>query len=432
MSDSNEITDAWRGLGRKLAELRMAAGHTQHVFARLVRYGRSSVANTETGRQQPDRAFWARCDAVLQTDGVLTQEYDRMVAYVRQQRRDSVMKTASSLLPAPTLADTAEMSLSHQDRLRRQLEVDLARHDVTAGYLESCEQAVAGHGRAARLRAPNTLLVDLLTDVEDLKLLLGRRHTAMTLRRTTRLIAQMAGLLSLTLLKLGDLPSSRRWARTARVAATEAEDPATSAWVGAQDAYWHFYAGDHSGAVAVARHAQQLAGGLATVGGVLAAALEARAHAALDAHSDAKAAILVAEATLSRLGPEHVVRSAFGYDEAQLRFHAGNALTYLGDTPAAWAAQDRALELYPPEDYLDRSLIGLDRAACLLQLHEAQAAAQQLADVLTQLGPDQRTGLLSNRAREIINEVPKGERKALRGIDDLLLPFARAAKELES
>ncbi|MFG1676358.1 helix-turn-helix domain-containing protein [Micromonospora sp. NPDC049282] len=434
MADSNEITEAWRGLGHQLAELRTAAGHTQHVFARLVQYGRSSVANTETGRQQPDRAFWTRCDAILQTDGVLAQEYDRIVAYARQQRRASVMKTATSLRPSATLADTAEASLSRQDRVRRHLEVDLARHDVTTGYLESCEQAIAGHGRAARFRAPKTLLVDLLTDVEDLQLLLGRSHTAMTLRRTTRLIAQTAGLLSLTLLKLGDLPSSRRWARTARAAATEAEDPATSTWVWAQDAYWHFYAGDHAGAVAVARHAQQLAGGLATVGGTLAAALEARAHAALHTHSDAKGAIVVAEATLSRLGPEHVEPSAFGYDEAQLRFHAGNALTYLGDTAGAWAAQDRALELYPPEDYLDRSLIGLDRAVCLLHLHEAQAAAQQLADVLKQVGPDQRIGLLSNRAREILNKVPESQRKApeLRDIDDLLPSFASTKKELES
>ncbi|MBO4205588.1 helix-turn-helix domain-containing protein [Micromonospora echinofusca] len=433
MTDSDEIMDAWRSLGHQLAELRRVAGHTQHVFARLIQYGRSSVANTETGRQQPDRAFWERCDAVLQTSGVLAQEYDRIVAFARQQRRVSAMKAAAGLRPAMPPVDTAEASLSRQDRVRQQLEVDLARHDVTVGYLASWEQTAVGHGRAARLRPPNDLLADLLADIEDLQMLLTRRHTAMTLRCTTRLIAQMAGLLSLTLLKLNDLRSSRKWARTARAAAAEAEDPATSAWVWAQDAYWHFYAGDHPGAIAVARHAQQLAGETATVGGVLAAALEARAQAALQNHRDTTAAILVAEAALSRLGPEQVIASAFGYDEAQLRFHAGNAFTYLGDTTAAWAAQDRALELYPRVDYLDRSMIGLDRAACLLHMHEAQAAVQQLANVLTQVGPDQRAGLLSIRAREIINMAPKGIRKttALRDINDLLLPNAYPKEELE-
>lgn len=421
MADSDEITDAWRGLGHQLAEMRVAAGHTQHAFARLVQYGRSSVANTETGRQQPDRAFWARCDAVLQTGGVLTQEYDRIVALVRQQRRDAAMRAVTSRRPSAVPIDTAEASASRHDRVRRQLEVDLARHDVTAGYLESWDQTVAGHGGAARYRPPNDLLTDLLTDIEDLQLLLRRRHTAMTLRHTTRLIAQMAGLLSLTLLKLNDLSSSRKWMRTARTATAEAEDPATSAWVWAQDAYWHFYAGDHPGAIAVARHARHLGGRTATVGGVLAAALEARAHAALQNHRDTAVAIAVAEAVLGRLGSDEVMASAFGYDEAQLRFHAGNAYTHLGDTSAAWAAQDRALDLYPRDDYLDRSLIGLDRAACLLRMHETQAAAQQLANVLNQVAPGQRAGLLSSRAREIIDTAPAGERTTtLRDINDLL------------
>lgn len=356
MADDDEITEAWRRLGHQLAELRTAAGHTQHVFAPLVQYGRSTVANTETGRQQPDRTFWARCDAVLQTGGVLSQEYDRLVTLVRRQRRDAAMKdvTGRPMAPPTTATQTAPMD---QDRVRRHLEIDLARHDVTSAYLDSWEQTTAGHARATRFRPPFDLLADLVADVGDLQLLLDRRHTATTLRRTTRLIAQTSGLLSLTLLKLGDLPSSRRWARTARAAAAEAEDPATSAWVWAQDAYWHYYAGDHSGAVAAARHAQHLAGRAATVGGALAAALEGRANAALARHRDTTAAIEVAESTLSRLRPDEVVASAFGYDEAQLRFHAGNAYTHLGDTTAAWLAQERALELYSHDDHLDRSLI---------------------------------------------------------------------------
>ncbi|MEU2611819.1 helix-turn-helix transcriptional regulator [Micromonospora sp. NPDC007271] len=66
MADSHEIKAARRDLGRRLAQLRKAAGHTQHSFARLVQYGRSSVANTETGHQYLDRAFWTRSDTILQ------------------------------------------------------------------------------------------------------------------------------------------------------------------------------------------------------------------------------------------------------------------------------------------------------------------------------------------------------------------------------
>ncbi|WP_433527923.1 helix-turn-helix domain-containing protein [Micromonospora sp. CA-263727] len=74
---------AWRNLGRTLAELRLAAGYTQHVFAGLVQYGRSSVANTETGRQQSGRSFWVRCDAVLhgtRAEGETLRELRRVEA----------------------------------------------------------------------------------------------------------------------------------------------------------------------------------------------------------------------------------------------------------------------------------------------------------------------------------------------------------------
>lgn len=107
MADSHEIKSAWRELGRILAQLRVAAGHTQHGFAGLVQYGRSSVANTETGRQQPDRAFWVRCDMVLQTGGVLVKEYDRIVASARQQRRASALHSAARSTPAPLRAEAA-------------------------------------------------------------------------------------------------------------------------------------------------------------------------------------------------------------------------------------------------------------------------------------------------------------------------------------
>ncbi|GAB3849100.1 hypothetical protein GCM10029963_32980 [Micromonospora andamanensis] len=67
MVDPDEINAARRALGRRLAHMRKDAGHTQHGLARLVQYGRSSIANTETGRQHPERPFWARCDQVLRT-----------------------------------------------------------------------------------------------------------------------------------------------------------------------------------------------------------------------------------------------------------------------------------------------------------------------------------------------------------------------------
>ncbi|MEV0453644.1 helix-turn-helix transcriptional regulator [Catellatospora methionotrophica] len=75
---SDNAADARLALGNRLARLRQAAGYTQESFAPRTFYGRSSIANIETGRQIAPREFWIRCDEVLGTGGVLTQAHDRL------------------------------------------------------------------------------------------------------------------------------------------------------------------------------------------------------------------------------------------------------------------------------------------------------------------------------------------------------------------
>jgi tetratricopeptide (TPR) repeat protein len=204
------------------------------------------------------------------------------------------------------------------------------------------------------------------------------------------------------LIKLNQPDVASAWARTARIAADEADDPAIRSWVWAQEAYVYFYDGRLAEAVAVARHAQEGAGRAAAVGVPLAAALEARALAVLGERREALITLERAESALSRLADEVVTSSALGYNEAQLRFHEGNALTHLRDTEAAQASQQRALELYPPEDYLDRALVGLDQATCLAHQGDAEAAAEAATRAMVRLTADQRAGLVAARCREVL------------------------------
>lgn len=87
MIDQQAIDEAHRALGRLLAKERKAAGYTQHQFAPLTHYARSTIANVEVGRQHVPRAFWERCDDVLGTGGTLTHAYDDLLALVDQQRK---------------------------------------------------------------------------------------------------------------------------------------------------------------------------------------------------------------------------------------------------------------------------------------------------------------------------------------------------------
>ena len=79
-----------------------------------------------------------------------------------------------------------------------------------------------------------------------------------------------------------------------------------------------------------------------SVGAVLAAALEARAHAAQGDGPETRLALGRAEAILAALEPGSVIASAFGYTESQFRFHEGNAYTRLRDPPGAASAGTRA------------------------------------------------------------------------------------------
>lgn len=85
---SAAIVSARRALGMELASLRRAAGYTQMRFAPLTGYGRSTLANVETGRQNVPRAFWRRCATALGA-GILLDGFDQIEAMVHAGRQDA-------------------------------------------------------------------------------------------------------------------------------------------------------------------------------------------------------------------------------------------------------------------------------------------------------------------------------------------------------
>lgn len=233
----------------------------------------------------------------------------------------------------------------------------------------------------------------------------------------------MAGLMFLTLIKL-DLPlAARNWTRTARVAADEAGDPAICSWVRAQEAYVHYYAGNLTEALHVARHAHVLAGNTSCVGVPLAAALEARTLAALGQDQAARLTLARAETAVANLASDDLPPSAFGYNEAQLRFHEGNTLTHLHDTSGASAAQDRALALYPRSDFLDRTLLELDRASGFAYDGDVATVMTHTTRTLLGLSDDQRRGLIILRGHQILDSLARPQRglPAVRDFHDLLM-----------
>jgi tetratricopeptide (TPR) repeat protein len=309
------------------------------------------------------------------------------------------------------------------EAVRRNLDATVSESSLSEASIEDWENIAVQYGRTSRYESPDVLIGDLAADLSELNNALSRCRSASSVRRLTIVVAQMAGLMCLTLVKMDDRVAFRRWARTARVAAEEAGDPQTLSWVRAQEAYGHYYSGDYSAAIDIARHAQDVAKGIPCVGAALAAALEARAQACLGPVHQGEAcdALSRTEIILSRLEPESIACSAFGYSEAQLQFHAGNVYTNLRNSRLAQTVQERALEIAPENDYTDRALTNLDRAICFAYDGDGSSATNYAISALTGLTTLQRQGIIAARASQALNALP-GPQKSL--------PAAREIKEL--
>lgn len=433
-----ELAEQQRLLGQYLAALRKAAGLYQTDIARAVPCHRTNVAHAEAGSQLPDAHFWETADRVVGANGTLVVRYDALIkarqahaANLQVQRREKAQNTVRQLRASLPLArrDTSadHTPLRAIEAIRRSLNETISERTITTASLDDWEQTVSGYGLATRDRAPVVLLGDLSADLAQLQEALTRCRSASGLRGLTRMTAQMAGLMCLTLIKLDERTAFRRWARTARLAAHEAGDPLTHSWVRAQEAYGHYYSGDLLEAIHVAQHAQALSGQTPSVGAVLAAALEARAQGALGHRQETHAALGYAESCLSHLDASAVGTSAFDYNEAQLRFHEGNAFTHLHDTSAAWRAQDMALTLCPASDYMDRAMTKLDRANCLAHDGDVTGAVAVIVETTTPLTDQQRQGIIAARVRETIAALPAQHQAlpAVRDLRDLLPPSPR-------
>jgi tetratricopeptide (TPR) repeat protein len=305
------------------------------------------------------------------------------------------------------------------EKIRRALDDALADGMMSGTQLDDWDASVTRYGYRTRDTPSPLLLADLTADLADLRLAIGRHRSASALPRLALTAARMSGLVCLTLVKAGDRQAWRRWGRTARHAAGEAGDPATLSWAAAQEAYGYYYAGDMPGAVASARQAADTAR-TPCVGAVLAAAIEMRAHAAMGDTRSAMSAFAAAGQIHGLLGGGDLAPSAFGYAESQLRFHAGDALTRLGNTRDASPELERALELCAPTDYTDWAMIRLNRAACFVRDGDADAGLTYAAQTLTALDGAKRQGIITERGRELLAGLTAGQRAS------------RAARELRS
>jgi DNA-binding XRE family transcriptional regulator len=135
MRPSSEVTDGWRALGRRVARIRKACGYTQDTLGEALDYTRSSIANIETGKQQPPRELWVTFDKMFSAEGTLVAEYDRLKVLQRADQEARAEHAAAILSGAIQQEELPEDVAVIEERRRRMTESNL--DEIRLGYIES-------------------------------------------------------------------------------------------------------------------------------------------------------------------------------------------------------------------------------------------------------------------------------------------------------
>lgn len=116
----------------------------------------------------------------------------------------------------------------------------------------------------------------------------------------------------------------------------------------------------------------------------------------------------------ARLSPEILAdeSSMSGWPEYRLRHTESYVHTYLGNTKKAYAAQDAALNLYPPELERERAQMLMHRARCMVIDGDVSGGIAYGSDVLDSLDQRFHNDLLYEVGRSVIAIVPHSHRES--------------------
>ncbi len=319
------------------------------------------------------------------------------------------------------------------DRIRRRMDEAIVGGTVSAIMLDEWEEATVGYGRQYMTVPPLRLLCDVLLDFGDVRRMSERRQSLEFSERLCRLAGRLAALAGMIMINVGDQRLARSFFRTARTAADETGDRHLRAWVAVREALVPLYYGNPAEASALAKAGTDLAGRNPCVAGVMAPVIEARALAWAAARREDATSVSVLRRVTTLLGPAHDALSrlpaaeredtAFGYTERQLLFHEGDTRVMLGDHRGAEKAFTWSLDLYAPDEILDRSLIGLGLARCRLEANEPQEALRLSRGILLAVPREHRSEIMLRTGRSLgdIVATRHGEHLAVREYRDALV-----------
>ncbi|WP_307813700.1 hypothetical protein [Streptomyces sp. N35] len=347
----------------------------------------------ETGRRRP----------VAATIDLLCRLYET-------NARDLGLEPGTDYTPRPERAGApGEGAL---DDVRRQVDRTLATATVTSAQLDLFEERLLQHRRRYVIRPPRAMLPDLVDDLHEVRLLAEQRQPAFVQRRLSRMTAQLATLIADALMRLGQLRAAAAWYATARTAADDCAERAVQARVRVQAAILPYYYGPLGSAIDLAGDARRLLPAQPTDLSAFAAAAHARALARCGDVRGADFALRTAHQHFEEA--DHATSlDALTFPARRLLLYSSGTFTYLGRVHQARHAQRQAHDLYPPDcGGIDPALLRLEEAICLIHEHSLTEACQLAAATVLALPSEQRTSIVTIRARHIIDALPLRMRRS--------------------
>jgi len=409
---SHRLARGWT-IAQMISEMIKATGRGQTLDA-------SRVSHWERGDDEPSPEYRDALCRLYQTGPVelgFAQDYGRTLP----TGNHDPAAPGRDLYRATT---GGEELLERAGALRQQVDETLSGSSLSDATVAHYEQVAEQYGRIYKTQPVAVFFAHVLDDLREVQGLTNRRLPQSQRRDLSAVIAKLAGLVSMTMVNSGRPREAREWVHTARLAADEAGDPTLRAWVAIRGAVASLHFGDPVATAAAAHEAQVLTNSRPSDITAMAWAVSARALGLMADEPGARTALRQAEAIFDRTSSptKSSTNTAYAFTPGQLHFYFANALTALGDTAMAHAAQDTALAIFDKDERLDPSLVHLDRALCLIQDGDVAGGVDYATQILLNLRADYRPAIVYRRALAVAQAVPPDRRSlpTVRALHDVL------------
>lgn len=383
----------------KLTALLRQQRMTGPGLASATNYSRGYVWEVTSGRKPALAPFAAACDRALRAGGGLVAALALPDPETGGQWARRRRLAEAGLLSAAPLAGT-----------------EAVRHGLGAALyggidLDEWDQIADDHARAYCYTPVERLLPDLSADLAWLS---GQLRVAGTATRGAyRVAGQLSAVMAVALASAGAPRRARGWWRTACEASDRSGDLRTQAFVRGWEVVDGLYeARPVPEILGRAQESVALLDGVVCAGAAELYAGLAQTLAVAGRRGEALRALARVKDLTERM-PAAITaddESLLGWPEVRLRHTESYVYTWLGDAPAASAAQEQALRLYRPESPARQpTQVRLHRAAGMLRAGDVAGGLAYASNTLDELPAEQHNDHVYALGRAVLTFVPRRE-----------------------